>query len=318
MIKKIMVFITLIVGITLAVIYRDAFDIAVLQQQLNRLPFFAPVIFMLLYIVGTVFFFPGSVLTLAGGALFGPVWGTLYNLLGATIGAILSFLVARYLAQDWVANKTGGRLKQLVSGVEKEGWRFVAFTRLVPLFPFNLLNYALGLTKIKLLHYSWATLIFMFPGALVYTYLGYIGKEAATGGDNLVQKSLFALALIGVVGFLPKIVNSIRKGGMVSVTELRQKMAANEDLLLLDVRSEQDYSGEQGHIKGAKLLPLEQLPGQVEMLMDYKDKPVLTICRTDRRSAKAAKLLEKQGFSNVKVVRMGMTDWLKNQYPVER
>lgn len=82
-------------------------------------------------------FLPGSVLTLAGGALFGPAWGTLYNLVGATLGATLAFLVARYLASHWVQARiesgAGGRVDRLVKGVEAEGWRFVAFTRMVPL-----------------------------------------------------------------------------------------------------------------------------------------------------------------------------------------
>ena len=95
-------------------------------------------------------FLPGSVITLAGGALFGPVWGTFYSLTGATAGAAAAFLVARYLASDWVHRKAGGWTKQLIEGVDKEGWRFVAFVRLVLLFPFNLLNYALGLTRIPL------------------------------------------------------------------------------------------------------------------------------------------------------------------------
>ncbi|WP_338063196.1 TVP38/TMEM64 family protein [endosymbiont of Riftia pachyptila] len=83
-------------------------------------------------------------MTLAGGALFGPVLGTFYNLTGATIGAVLAFLIARFFTSNWVEQKTGGHLKRLKEGVENEGWRFVAFVRLVPLFPFNLLNYAVG------------------------------------------------------------------------------------------------------------------------------------------------------------------------------
>jgi uncharacterized membrane protein YdjX (TVP38/TMEM64 family) len=102
---------------------------------------------------GTVAFLPGSLFALVGGALFGPVWGAILNLLGATIGAGIAFLVARCLAGDWVAQKAAGRLKRLISGVEAEGWRLVAFVRLVSLFPFNLTNYALGLTRIVFLAY---------------------------------------------------------------------------------------------------------------------------------------------------------------------
>ncbi|MCK4675388.1 MAG: TVP38/TMEM64 family protein, partial [Gammaproteobacteria bacterium] len=165
-------------GITIVVLYRDQLDAVAVQNWIEEAGNAAPLLFMFIYIVATIFFFPGAVLTLLGGALFGPVSGTFYNLTAATGGSMLSFLVARYLASSWVEKKTGGKLKQLMNGVDNEGWRFVAFVRLVPLFPFNLLNYALGLTKIKFVHYSLATYIFMLPGAIAYTYLGYIGKEA--------------------------------------------------------------------------------------------------------------------------------------------
>ena len=119
-----------------------------------------------------------------GGALFGPLWGTVYNLADATIGATLAFLLAGYVAAVQVAAKIGGRLKQLVGGVAAEGWRFVAFVRLVPLFPFNLLNYALGLTRIRLLDYVLATLVCMVPGTIAYAYLGDAGREALSGAGR--------------------------------------------------------------------------------------------------------------------------------------
>lgn len=208
---KLVLLFVLGMGISLAVIYRDSIDMFAMQNWIEQSGTLAPLIFMFIYVLGTVFFLPGSVLTLAGGALFGPIWGVFYNLTAATIGAILSFLAARYLASDWVAKKSAGRLKQLINGVEKEGWHFVAFVRLVPVFPFNLLNYALGLTKIKLLDYSLATYICMLPGAIAYTYLGYIGKEAATGGEGLIQKALLALALLAFVAFLPRLIKQIRE-----------------------------------------------------------------------------------------------------------
>jgi uncharacterized membrane protein YdjX (TVP38/TMEM64 family)/rhodanese-related sulfurtransferase len=307
----------LVAGIALVINYRDQFDTTVIQNWIEQAGNAAPLLFMAVYIIGTVLFFPGAILTLLGGALFGPVLGTFYNLTAATIGAMLSFLVARYLASNWVAKKTGGRLKQLLNGVENEGWRFVAFTRLVPLFPFNLLNYGLGLTKIKFSHYGLASYIFMLPGAAAYTYLGYIGKEAATGGDGLIQKAMLALALLGLVAFLPRIIGSVRKGAMLSIDNLKQRLDAGEDILLLDVRSPEDYHGEQGHIAGSTLLPLEQLEQRIDELSDYYEKPIVCICRTDRKSGKAALLLAEKGFADVHVAKMGMTDWLKNNYPVE-
>lgn len=202
-------------GIAVAVVYRDRLDVAALERWIQEAGIWGPLLFMAVYAVAAVLFLPGTLLTLAGGALFGPVLGTFYNLTGATIGATLAFLIARYLASDWVADKSGGRLKQLINGVESEGWRFVAFTRLVPLFPFNLLNYALGLTRIKLSHYLLATYICMLPGAMAYSYLGYAGREAVSGGEGLIQKVLLALALLAVVAFLPRLISKMRRDLMV-------------------------------------------------------------------------------------------------------
>ncbi|VAW69512.1 DedA family protein, putative [hydrothermal vent metagenome] len=315
---RILIFLALVAGIALVILYRDQLNAAQLKTLMLDAGGAAPVLFMLIYIIGTLFFLPGSVLTLLGGALFGPVWGTFYNLTGATIGAMLSFLASRYLASDWVAKKTGGRMKQLINGVENEGWRFVAFTRLVPLFPFNLLNYALGLTRISFTQYSITTYICMLPGATAYTYLGYIGREAATGGDGLIQKAMLALALLAVVSFLPRLIGNLRKGSCIDAAELKQRLDKHEDLLLLDVRTADDYVGEQGHIAGSTLMPLEELTQRIDEIADYLEKPVITICKNDRSSAKAAQLLAKKGFTDVHIARMGMTGWIKNEYPVER
>jgi uncharacterized membrane protein YdjX (TVP38/TMEM64 family)/rhodanese-related sulfurtransferase len=309
-------FIVIIAGIALGFIYREQLDPTSIQNSIENAGTAAPIIFMLVYITGTIFFLPGSVLTLLGGALFGPIIGTFINLTAATIGAMISFLISRFVAADWVAQKTGGRLKQLINGVENEGWRFVAFTRLVPLFPFNLLNYALGLTKIPFAQYSIASYICMFPGALAYTYLGYIGKEAATGGEGLIQKAMLALALLAVVAFIPRLVNKYRKVDMIKVDELKSQLDDKQDILLLDVRPPADFTGEQGHIEQAMLIPLEELPHRVNEIKNYKTKTIVTICRTDRRSSQAAKTLSNLGFENVKVARMGMTDWNKNNYPL--
>ena len=190
----------------------QSLDVSVIVEAVGELGPLAWIAFILLYALATVFFLPGSMLTLAGGSLFGPGLGTFVNLTGATLGATIAFLISRYLASDWVEEKSGGRLKRLKEGVESEGWRFVAFVRLVPIFPFNLLNYALGLTRIRLLHYVIASYLCMLPGAIAYTYLGYAGREAVAGGEGLIQKGLLALALLAAVAFLPRMIAHFRRG----------------------------------------------------------------------------------------------------------
>lgn len=189
---------------------RQVLEATALERELQHFGRWAPILFVGLYALSTVLFVPGSALTIAGGALFGPVWGTLWNLIGATLGATLAFVIARYVASDWVSRRAGERLARLIRGVEEEGWRFVAFVRLVPLFPFNLVNYAFGLTRIRLGEYVAASFVCMAPGALAYTYLGYAGREAAAGSAGAIRNGFIALGLLAAIAFLPRLVRRIR------------------------------------------------------------------------------------------------------------
>lgn len=200
---RVLLLVLLLSGIAMAVIWRDQIDLNGIRIFLQDLGWVAGVAFMGIYAAGTVFFLPGAALTLIGGALFGPLWGTVFNLTGATIGAALAFLLSRYLGADWVRQKSGPRLSGLIKGVDEEGWRFVAFTRLVPLFPFNLLNYAFGLTRISLRTFVVTSYLAMMPGALAYTWLGHAGGQALAGEKDVIVQAIWALALITVVSFVP-------------------------------------------------------------------------------------------------------------------
>ncbi len=306
-----LVLVALVAG---AWMFKDHFDARVVQTWVTHAGGAGPAIFIALYAAATVLFLPGAALTLAGGALFGPLWGTLWNLSGATLGATLAFLIARHLGADWVARRAGPRLRSLNDGVSAEGWRFIAFVRLVPLFPFNLLNYALGLTRISLRDYALATAVFMLPGALAYTWLGYAGREALGGGQHSVGKLLIAIALVATVLFLPRLVRRLRTPPMLSVETLKAELD-DPRVALIDVRPAVDFNGELGHIPGARSIPLESLPSHVEEL-DH-DRPTRLVCRTDRRSAQARELLAQAGFADVRAVRGGMTAWREQGWAVE-
>ena len=301
--------------IGMAVAWRDRFDVTALQTWVKSAGSAAPLVFIALYAAATVLFLPGSVITLAGGVLFGPVWGTLWSLTGATLGAALAFLIARYLGGDWVARRAGPRLSRLNEGVAAEGWRFIAFVRLVPLFPFNLLNYALGLTRIAFLPYVLASALFMLPGALAFTWLGYAGREALSGGEGTVRAILIALALVTSMAFLPRWIRKFRAKPMPDVDELKRQLDAGEKVLVLDVRGTSEFTGEGGHIAGALNLALEDLPKRMAELEDYKQSTIRLVCRTDRRSAQAAQLLTAAGFIDAQPVRGGMTAWLAKGWP---
>lgn len=312
---RILLGLVLLAAVGAAVALREHFDAAALQAWVEGAGAAGPLVFMALYALATVLFLPGSVLTLAGGALFGPVWGTLWNLSGATLGASLAFLISRYLGADWVTRRAGPRLQRLNDGVTSEGWRFVAFVRLVPLFPFNLLNYALGLTRIPFLAYVLASWVFMLPGAIAYTWLGYAGREALAGGEGMIRNILIALALLAAVAFLPRFVRKLREKPMLGVASLKQQLDGDNDVLLLDVRAAAEFAD--GHIAGARNIPLDELAGRLAELEDFRQRPIRLLGRTDRRSAQAARLLAEAGFADAQVIQGGMTAWRAQGGPVE-
>jgi uncharacterized membrane protein YdjX (TVP38/TMEM64 family) len=157
----------------------------------------APAAFVLGYAVATVAFVPGSLLTLTAGAVFGLVWGTVYAWTGATLGAGAAFLIARYCARGWVERKLEGkpRFQELDRSIGRDGGKIVALLRLAPIFPFVLLNYALGLTRVRFVHYLWACLA-MVPGTLLYVYYGYVGRQALAGAGE--GKTVWDWVLLGV------------------------------------------------------------------------------------------------------------------------
>lgn len=138
--------------------------------------------FVLLYILSCVLFLPGSILTLGAGAIFGVAKGSVIVSVAATLGATCAFLGGRYFLRDWVEKKMEGneRFKAMDEAVAKEGWKIVGLTRLSPIFPFNFLNYAWGITKVSLRDYFFASWIGMLPGSVMYVYLGSIAGELTT------------------------------------------------------------------------------------------------------------------------------------------
>jgi uncharacterized membrane protein YdjX (TVP38/TMEM64 family)/rhodanese-related sulfurtransferase len=297
---------------------RERFDPALIESTIRSLGFWAPAGHVVLFALATVLFVPGLLFGLAGGVLFGPVWGTLVSLAGATLGATAAFLIARYVSADWIRSRAGGRLARLVSGVEAEGWRFVALTRLVPLVPFNLLNYALGLTRIRLLPYVLTSLVCMIPGTLAYTWLGHAGREALSGNDAAVRYGLGGLAALAAVALLPGLVRRLRGGKRlrwIDVHELVARLGTSR-AAVIDVRGPDEFSGPLGHIGEARNVPLAELPGRLPELSRLADKPVVLVCHTDKRSASAAALLDQAGFHDVLVLRGGMVRWNEAGLPV--
>jgi uncharacterized membrane protein YdjX (TVP38/TMEM64 family)/rhodanese-related sulfurtransferase len=290
--------------------HQDELKLESIQPALNALGVWAPIGFILIYATATVLFFSGAILSFAGGALFGPVWGTAWNLAGATLGASAAFLLARTIAGDWVARRVGGRSRRLVDGVTAEGWRFVALMRLVPLVPFNLLNYALGLTGISLPAYVLTSAICMLPGAIAYTWLGYASRSAAAGDLAALRYGLLGLGVLTMVIFLPRLFRRFRakEPTWIESDELQRRLTAGERVVLLDVRQPNEFTSPPGHLPGALNVPLTALADRAPDLAQ-RQQPIVVVCKTDRRSARAATELLAAGLQDVAVLRGGTDGW---------
>jgi uncharacterized membrane protein YdjX (TVP38/TMEM64 family) len=143
------------------------------------------VAFVIMYNLATLFFIPGALLTLAGGILYGLFWGSIYVILAATLGATLAFLIGRYFARDWVCRRLRKypQFRAIDAAVARQGARVVLLTRLSPIFPFNLLNYALGVTGISLKDYVLGS-AGMIPGTVMYVYIGAVLEDIAGIGSS--------------------------------------------------------------------------------------------------------------------------------------
>jgi uncharacterized membrane protein YdjX (TVP38/TMEM64 family) len=165
-----------------------------------------PVLFIGLYVLATVLFLPGFILTLGAGAVFGVVKGAMLVSAAATLGATCAFLLGRYLVRDAVARRLDRypRFAAIDEAVAREGWKIVLLTRLSPAFPFNLLNYAFGLTRVRLRDYVLASWVGMMPGTVLYVYVGSLaGDLAAIGQTERVRTpaewGLYAMGLLATV-----------------------------------------------------------------------------------------------------------------------
>ena len=241
-------------------------NIARLKQGIESYGALAPAVFIGGYILAVVFFVPGLPITVLGGVVFGPIRGTLYVWIAATIGASLAFLVARYAlrstVESWV--RASPRLARIDGLVAEHGWRIVMLTRLVPLFPFNLQNYAYGITRIGFWAYAITSSLCMIPGTAAFTIAG----GALSEGRGSIKRTLTYLAAAGVllvlisllprwIGHRSRLAADLLKSGAVAVTLLASVASAHA--------ADDAY---------AKLLSAHVRPGTVSgirlMLVDYR------------------------------------------------
>lgn len=175
----------------------------------------APLVYMAIYLIAPTIFFPASVLTMTGGALFGPIWGTAYTIVSATVGATIPFLITRHFGRgplEGLVRKYQGfdsYFDKFQDNVARDGWKYIAFTRLVTVFPFLILNYAFGLTRVSIWTYMWSSFVFMLPGSFMFNYIGYAGREALVGGEGIVAKISVAVGCFILLTALPTLIKSL-------------------------------------------------------------------------------------------------------------
>ena len=189
-------------------------------KWIESLGYIGGIAFIATYILSTVVFIPATILTLGAGVVFGVVWGSLYVFVGATLGAIAAFLIGRYLARDWIGKKIEGNQKFVAidQAVAHSGFKIVLLARLSPLFPFNLLNYAFGITGVSFKEYALAS-IGMLPATVMYVYIGSIAGDVARIGSE--DQSTDAIKWgIRIIGFIATVAVT------VYTTRLAQKAIA--------------------------------------------------------------------------------------------
>jgi len=184
----------------------------VLQSFVHNNYLLSVTLFILIYLVSVAFSIPGAtILTLTGGFVFGTILGAVYVNLGATSGAVLVFLFARYLLGDKLQEKHGNKLKKFNREVETNGYSYLLTLRFIPLFPFWMINLFAGLTKVKLRTYFWTTAVGIFPGSIVYTYTGQQLNTIDSLKDVFSINILIAFVLLALLAMIPTIINHIKR-----------------------------------------------------------------------------------------------------------
>jgi uncharacterized membrane protein YdjX (TVP38/TMEM64 family) len=194
-------------------------------QWINSLGAIGGIVFIGIYIIATLAFLPAALLTLGAGVIFGVTWGSIYVFIGATLGAIAAFLVGRYLAQGWVKEKISSYKKFAIidKAVSKEGLKIVLLVRLSPLFPFNLLNYAFGITSVSFQDYLIGS-VGMIPGTIMYVYFGSLVGDIALIGSKNQPGNIILHWVIQIMGLIATIAVT------VYVTKIAKKALEDENL----------------------------------------------------------------------------------------
>ena len=286
----------LVGGAVLAIFQLEAGDPGRIESAILGLGLWAPLAFFAVYVLAMVLLGSAALLCLAGGALFGPVWGTALNAAALFAGAVAGFYIGRYLAADFVRRRARGRFKQILDGVEHEGWRFVTFVRLVPVFHHASVSYALGATRLRFREFAIPTAICGLPGAFAFAWLGDVGREAASGAEGLVAEALLALGLIAVLAFVPRVMMRWRRRHGIAYADVVEIRRAGEPMAVLVL----DGEGVPRAGSGAESVAGDALGGWMESNRQRRRMPFVVAAENESLARRAARRMRESGFADVR------------------
>jgi uncharacterized membrane protein YdjX (TVP38/TMEM64 family) len=212
---KAVIFLAFILTVIILYIFtpiKDHITEETIGQFINSIGIWAPVVFFAIYAVGVCFLIPGTLLTGAGALAFGPYWGTVYNWIGAMLGACAAFWIGRTLGREYAASLIGDRLKKYDDAIERNGFAAVLYLRLV-YFPFTPMNFGMGLTKVRFWDYFFGTGLGIMVGTFIFTFfIGTLKEVFATDnyGELFSFRVFFSVALFIFSFFIPKIIKKIK------------------------------------------------------------------------------------------------------------
>jgi uncharacterized membrane protein YdjX (TVP38/TMEM64 family) len=192
-----------IIVLTIAWLSRSKlqFDPQLIRNWILSYGLFAPLIYIVIYTVRPLIFFPASILSIAGGLAFGALMGTIYTIIGATLGALLSFIIARKVGKNATKKEWKGNFKKIQVQLDKNGFYYVLFCRFIPVLNFDLISYIAGVSSVRLSAFFFGTLIGIIPGTFAYNFLG---NSLISGSGKVILTAVFLFLIIMIIPILIK------------------------------------------------------------------------------------------------------------------
>ena len=288
----------LVAAVAVVLLNIDEINPERIEAEVQALGIWAPVVFFVVYVLSMVLLGSASVLNLAGGALFGPVWGMALNSVAIFTGGVVNFYIGRYIASDFVQRRIGGRFKQILDGVENEGWRFVTFVRLVPIFHYASVSYAFGATRLRFREFAIPTVICLIPGSFAFTWLGHTGREATSSTEDLIVNAMLAIGLLAVLAFIPRLITRARRRYGIQYDDVVEVHRAGEPMSLLILSSVSTTLPESE--VNAETVTEASLDQWIADNRSRSDTPFVVAAENESLAMKAMRRLRKVGFGDVR------------------